>query len=144
MTVNGNCNERTNAREQYISETDMMMEDNNNDGMSLDDDAIQVVIRVRPLNDKEMLTTCENNTVTVHDCHSLTISDSTLDKQQHREDKVFTFDKCFTSDDEKHPSYASQQDIYDNIGAGIVENAFDGYNCCVFAYGQTGSGKTHT
>ena len=26
----------------------------------------------------------------------------------------------------------------------MVENAFGGYNACVFAYGQTGSGKTYT
>ena len=26
----------------------------------------------------------------------------------------------------------------------MVENAFEGYNACVFAYGQTGSGKTYT
>ena len=26
----------------------------------------------------------------------------------------------------------------------MVENAFKGYNACVFAYGQTGSGKTYT
>ena len=26
----------------------------------------------------------------------------------------------------------------------VVNNAYIGYNACVFAYGQTGSGKTHT
>ena len=26
----------------------------------------------------------------------------------------------------------------------MVDNAYDGYNACVFAYGQTGSGKTYT
>ena len=26
----------------------------------------------------------------------------------------------------------------------MVDNAFNGYNVCVFAYGQTGSGKTYT
>ena len=26
----------------------------------------------------------------------------------------------------------------------VVDNAFSGYNACVFAYGQTGSGKTYT
>lgn len=26
----------------------------------------------------------------------------------------------------------------------VVENAFNGYNACIFAYGQTGSGKSYT
>ena len=26
----------------------------------------------------------------------------------------------------------------------IINNAFDGYNACIFAYGQTGSGKSYT
>ena len=30
------------------------------------------------------------------------------------------------------------------MGIGVVDNAFNGYNVCVFAYGQTGSGKTYT
>ena len=30
------------------------------------------------------------------------------------------------------------------MGTGVVNNAFNGYNVCVFAYGQTGSGKTYT
>ena len=30
------------------------------------------------------------------------------------------------------------------MGTGVLENAFKGYNACIFAYGQTGSGKTYT
>lgn len=30
------------------------------------------------------------------------------------------------------------------MGTEVVDNAFQGYNACVFAYGQTGSGKTFT
>ena len=32
----------------------------------------------------------------------------------------------------------------DDLGAGILNNAFDGYNCSLFAYGQTGSGKSYS
>lgn len=39
---------------------------------------------------------------------------------------------------------SQQIDIYNNIGKRVIDNAFRGYNCCIFAYGQTGSGKTHT
>lgn len=34
--------------------------------------------------------------------------------------------------------------VYRDLGTDVVENAFEGYNACVFAYGQTGSGKTYT
>lgn len=30
------------------------------------------------------------------------------------------------------------------MGRDILENAFEGYNACIFAYGQTGSGKSYT
>ena len=30
--------------------------------------------------------------------------------------------------------------MFDNLGMHLVENAFQGYNACLFAYGQTGSG----
>ena len=34
--------------------------------------------------------------------------------------------------------------VFNELGTGVVEAAFTGYNACVFAYGQTGSGKTYT
>ena len=49
-----------------------------------------------------------------------------------------------TGDINIDPHYATQQHIYDDIGAPIVDSALKGYNCCVFAYGQTGSGKTYS
>ena len=40
--------------------------------------------------------------------------------------------------------YASQLDCYNNRGRAMLENAWQGYNCCMFAYGQTGSGKSYS
>ena len=34
--------------------------------------------------------------------------------------------------------------FFRDLGTAVVDNAFNGYNLCVFAYGQTGSGKTYT
>lgn len=28
--------------------------------------------------------------------------------------------------------------VFDSVGRDILENAFQGYNACMFAYGQTG------
>ena len=32
--------------------------------------------------------------------------------------------------------------MFDDIGQGILDNAWKGYNATLFAYGQTGSGKS--
>uniref|UniRef100_A0A8K9UN37 Kinesin family member 13A n=1 Tax=Oncorhynchus mykiss TaxID=8022 RepID=A0A8K9UN37_ONCMY len=56
---------------------------------------------------------------------------------------VFAFDHCFWSMDESNmPKYAGQEVVFQCLGEGILENAFQGYNACIFAYGQTGSGKS--
>uniref|UniRef100_A0A4W3HTK2 Kinesin family member 13A n=1 Tax=Callorhinchus milii TaxID=7868 RepID=A0A4W3HTK2_CALMI len=56
---------------------------------------------------------------------------------------VFAFDYCFWSMDEANKAkYAGQEIVFKCLGEGILENAFQGYNACIFAYGQTGSGKS--
>jgi len=49
----------------------------------------------------------------------------------------FTFDHIF-------PPETMQDEIFDNVAKGVINNVLDGYNGTVFAYGQTGSGKTYT
>ena len=39
-------------------------------------------------------------------------------------------------------SYHLQKKIFEDIGKGILDNAWKGYNATLFAYGQTGSGKS--
>ena len=34
--------------------------------------------------------------------------------------------------------YAAQSYVYDCLGDDVINNAFHGYNACIFAYGQTG------
>uniref|UniRef100_S4RJ76 Kinesin-like protein n=1 Tax=Petromyzon marinus TaxID=7757 RepID=S4RJ76_PETMA len=34
--------------------------------------------------------------------------------------------------------------VFHALGDGILDNAFQGYNACIFAYGQTGSGKSYS
>ncbi len=51
---------------------------------------------------------------------------------------------CNRSFDERDPNYASQEDIFNDLGRFVLDNAMKGYNCSVFAYGQTGSGKSYT
>ncbi|KPP79367.1 kinesin-like protein KIF13A-like, partial [Scleropages formosus] len=57
--------------------------------------------------------------------------------------RVFAFDYCFWSMDESNiTKYAGQEVVFKCLGEGILDNAFQGYNACIFAYGQTGSGKS--
>uniref|UniRef100_A0A3Q0SI95 Kinesin-like protein n=1 Tax=Amphilophus citrinellus TaxID=61819 RepID=A0A3Q0SI95_AMPCI len=59
--------------------------------------------------------------------------------------KNFTFDYSYwshtTLDD---PGFASQTQVYKDIGEEMLLHAFEGYNVCIFAYGQTGAGKSYT
>lgn len=34
--------------------------------------------------------------------------------------------------------------VFSDLGQGVLESAFEGYNACLFAYGQTSAGKTYT
>jgi kinesin family protein 1 len=58
--------------------------------------------------------------------------------------KVFAFDKSYWSFDRKDPNYAGQEDLHEDLGKPLLDNAFQGYNNCIFAYGQTGSGKSYS
>lgn len=66
---------------------------------------------------------------------------------QHPETKQsysFTYDMSFCSVDVGHPSFASQQTVYETLAKPLLIRAFEGFNTCLFAYGQTGSGKSYT
>lgn len=58
--------------------------------------------------------------------------------------KVFAFDKSYWSFDKADPNYAGQDNLHSDLGKPLLDNAFQGYNNCIFAYGQTGSGKSYS
>lgn len=69
--------------------------------------------------------------------------------------KTFTFDYSFWSHDGFKPNsegysvpvgnrYADQNAVYNCLGKQVLDNAWEGYHCCLFAYGQTGSGKSYS
>ncbi|XP_017472361.1 PREDICTED: kinesin-like protein KIF13B [Rhagoletis zephyria] len=67
-----------------------------------------------------------------------------LDKLERKPPKTFAFDHCFYSLNAEDQNFASQETVFDCVGRDILDNAFQGYNACIFAYGQTGSGKSYT
>lgn len=69
--------------------------------------------------------------------------------------REFSFDYSFWSHDQfeedengyfvpSNPKYADQTFVYQNLGVEVLNNAWEGYNCCLFAYGQTGAGKSYS
>ncbi|KAK9454103.1 hypothetical protein V1511DRAFT_461141 [Dipodascopsis uninucleata] len=58
--------------------------------------------------------------------------------------KTFKYDKCYWSFDKKSDKYADQEQVFKDLGLPLLNNAFLGFNNCIFAYGQTGSGKSYS
>ncbi|XP_072416993.1 kinesin-like protein KIF13A isoform X7 [Chiloscyllium punctatum] len=111
----------------------------------MSDSKVKVAVRVRPMNRRELElnTKCvvemEENQTVLHPppCPNTSKADN------RKGPKVFAFDHCFWSMDETNKAkYAGQEVVFKCLGEGILENAFQGYNACIFAYGQTGSGKS--
>lgn len=58
--------------------------------------------------------------------------------------KAFAFDRSYWSFKREDSNYAGQSNLFDDLGSPLLDNAFEGYNNCIFAYGQTGSGKSYS
>ncbi|XP_047429143.1 kinesin-like protein KIF13B isoform X2 [Mugil cephalus] len=116
------------------------------DDNSLSGSNVKVAVRVRPMNrrEKDLKTKCVvemkgNQTV----LHPAITSLNTGDPRN--QPKVFAYDHCFWSMDESQKDkFAGQDVVFQCLGESLLDNAFMGYNACIFAYGQTGSGKSYT
>ncbi|KAK2665444.1 hypothetical protein Ddye_004018 [Dipteronia dyeriana] len=98
------------------------------------EEKILVLVRLRPLSDKEILA----DEVADWEC----INDTTiLYRNTLREGSTFpsayTFDRVFRGD-------CSTKQVYDDEAKEIVLSVVSGINSSIFAYGQTSSGKTYT
>ncbi|XP_039980600.1 kinesin-like protein KIF13B isoform X2 [Xiphias gladius] len=116
------------------------------DDNSLNDSNVKVAVRVRPMNrrEKDLKTKCvvemEGNQTFLH--AAITNRNKADPRNQP---KVFAYDHCFWSMDESQKDKFSGQDVvFQCLGESLLDNAFMGYNACIFAYGQTGSGKSYT
>ncbi|XP_069831907.1 kinesin-like protein KIF13B isoform X2 [Dendropsophus ebraccatus] len=112
----------------------------------MSDSKVKVAVRIRPMNKREL----DLHTKCVVDVEKDQIvlypSNSNLSKGDARsQPKVFAYDHCFWSMDESvTEKFAGQDVVFQCLGENILQNAFEGYNACIFAYGQTGSGKSYT
>uniref|UniRef100_A0A452UDC5 Kinesin family member 1C n=1 Tax=Ursus maritimus TaxID=29073 RepID=A0A452UDC5_URSMA len=102
--------------------------------------SVKVAVRVRPFNARE---TSQDAKCVVSMQGSTT---SIINPKQSKDaPKSFTFDYSYWSHTSaEDPQFASQQQVYRDIGEEMLLHAFEGYNVCIFAYGQTGAGKSYT
>jgi len=113
-------------------------------------DNVKVAVRVRPFNDREKKL---NATLCIEMDGKTTYIKNPADANS--EPRKFTFDYSYWSHDEfkerddgyNEPlgeKYADQTRVFADLGQGVLDNAWQGYNCSLFAYGQTGSGKSYS
>jgi chromosome segregation ATPase len=93
-------------------------------------DNVKVVIRIRPLNSRELQDGSRR-------CLSAQVDRSAVALEAKPKAKTFTYD--FVADED-----ITQDEIFQVVGKPITTSCLSGYNGTIFAYGQTGSGKTHT
>lgn len=110
---------------------------------------MKVAVRVRPFNsrEKERGSKC---------CITMTGAQTKITNLEAPGDepRTFAFDYSYWSHDgfeedengflvgTPGSNYASQDMVFKDLGQGVLDNAFKGFNCSLFAYGQTGSGKS--
>jgi hypothetical protein len=91
---------------------------------------VQVAVRIRPLNKREL---AANDSV----CVSVVGDNRLAVSSEFEAQREFTFDAVLGSG-------GTQRRAYDVSARRVLGKVLDGFNGCVFAYGQTGSGKTYT
>ena len=109
---------------------------------------VKVVVRVRPFNNREH----DRNAscvVQMKGAQTVLVPPPDLDPRKHGKgiydgQKTFKFDKSYWSFNKEDSHFAGQQHVHDDLGIPLLDNAFKGYNNCIFAYGQTGSGKSYS
>lgn len=112
---------------------------------------VKVAVRVRPFNGREK----QRDAKLIIDMQRKTTTIKDPQAAAGTEPKKFAFDFSYWSHDgfeeradgyleATSPNYADQKRVFDDLGRGVLANAWEGYNCSLFAYGQTGSGKSYS
>ncbi|KAH7408199.1 kinesin family protein-like protein [Phaeosphaeria sp. MPI-PUGE-AT-0046c] len=110
---------------------------------------IKVVVRCRPFNGREIdrkaqcIVQMKGDQTILSPPRNADIKGKAA-KAASEGTKTFAFDKSYWSFDRKDDNYAGQDNLHTDLGKPLLDNAFQGYNNCIFAYGQTGSGKSYS
>ncbi|KAL3811844.1 hypothetical protein ACHAXA_009203 [Cyclostephanos tholiformis] len=96
--------------------------------------AIQVVVRLRPMNDNEM----KHGTLPVITAKTQEGSVTVIKGKGRKQLKTtYSFDNVFTG-------FSTQEEVFEATVKPVIMDVMRGFESTVFAYGQTGTGKTHT
>jgi len=112
-------------------------------GASGTSNPLQVFVRIRPLSAKEVSSINpkrQRTSIVQYEDSLVFILQPDIIKSPEfssRREKSYAFDHVF-------PIEASNNEVYSQAIAPLVEGVLDGYNATGFAYGMTGAGKTHT
>ncbi|XP_022088583.1 kinesin-like protein KIF28P [Acanthaster planci] len=112
------------------------------------DDSVKVAVRVRPFNQREFA--ANSKCVVSMEGNVTTITNPNTGKEH-----TFAYDYSYWShngfqeneDGLNVPTddhYADQRIVFNDLGRGVLDNAWQGYNAALFAYGQTGAGKSYS
>ncbi|XP_022817355.1 kinesin heavy chain-like [Spodoptera litura] len=111
---------------------------------------VKLAIRVRPFSERELksekdrvpvVNVVDSNTVTITNI-KVSISGAGDSRERIRQYYAdYTFDSFCPG---THPSYASQEKVFESIGREVISSVSRGCSACVLAYGQSATGKTHT
>lgn len=96
--------------------------------------SVQVVVRLRPLNEKEK----KHGTLPVVSASTSEKTVTVIKGQGSRQIRSnYKFDNVFTA-------FSSQEEVFEATLKPVIRDVLRGFESTVFAYGQTGTGKTHT
>lgn len=99
---------------------------------------IVVAVRVRPFNGREKKLKSKL-------CIEMDGKQTIIKHPEGKEEqKRFTFDYSYWSHTTDHPNFANNQTLFKDLGGIVLQNAWEGFNCCLLAYGQTGAGKSYS
>ncbi|XP_062574589.1 kinesin-like protein KIF28P isoform X2 [Saccostrea cucullata] len=112
-------------------------------------DSVKVAVRVRPFNQRERNagSAC---------IISMSGDSTTIKNPENGSTKTFSFDYSYWSHNgsqeneegvfipDSSNKYTDQRRVFQDLGQGVLDNAWQGYNAALFAYGQTGSGKSYS
>lgn len=110
---------------------------------------MKVAVRARPLNNRELelgsqsIIQMEGQKTTIFNTKLCGEVGAEGDKGRDFK-KEFFFDYSYWSADPKDSHFIKQEQVFSDLGQGVLDSAFEGYNACLFAYGQTSAGKTYT
>nr|XP_023683289.1 kinesin-like protein KIF17 [Paramormyrops kingsleyae] len=97
-------------------------------------ESVKVVVRCRPMNDRERALNCKAVVSLDSDRGQCFIEKPGAAEEPP---KQFTFDGAYCT------QHTTEQ-MYNEVAYPLVEGVTEGYNGTIFAYGQTGSGKSFT